>query len=140
MVLPTFVKQALSGKTISVFGDGSQSRCFAHVSDVIGALTRLSEKEEALGKVFNIGSIEEITILELAKKVKSMTASQSEIVFVPYDEAYEEGFEDMPRRVPDLTRIQSLIGYEPSKDLEQIIQSVIDYQEALLKTPTDTTT
>ncbi len=138
MVLPTFVKQALSGKSITVFGDGSQSRCFAHVSDVVGALTRLSEKEEALGKVFNIGSIEEITILELAKKVKSMTASQSEIDFVPYEEAYEEGFEDMPRRVPDLSRIQSLIGYQPSKDLEQIVQSVIDYQESLLKTPTDT--
>jgi len=131
------VKQALSGKTITVFGDGSQSRCFAHISDVVGALTRLSEKEEALGKVFNIGSDEEITILELAKKVKSMTSSKSEIVFVPYDEAYEEGFEDMPRRVPDLSRIQSLIGYQPSKDLEQIVQSVIDYQELLLKTPTD---
>ncbi len=137
MVLPTFVKQALSGKTITVFGDGSQSRCFAHISDVVGALTRLSEKEEALGKVFNIGSDEEITILELAKKVKSMTSSKSEIVFVPYDEAYEDGFEDMPRRVPDLSRIQSLIGYQPSKDLEQIVQSVIDYQELLLKTPTD---
>ncbi len=90
-----------------------------------------------MGKVFNIGSNEEITILELAKKVKSMTASQSEINFVPYDEAYEEGFEDMPRRVPDLSRIQSLIGYQPSKDLEQIIQSVIDYQQALLKIPTE---
>jgi len=138
MVLPTFVKQALSGEAITVFGDGSQSRCFAHVSDVVGALTRLSEKEEALGKVFNIGSNEEITILELAKKVKSITSSGSEIVFVPYDEAYEEGFEDMPRRVPDLSRIQSLIDYQPSKDLEQIVQSVIDYQESLVKAPTDT--
>ncbi len=134
MVLPTFVKQALSGEAITVFGDGSQSRCFAHVSDVVGALTRLLEKEEALGKVFNIGSDEEITILELAKKVKSMTSSESEIVLVPYDKAYEEGFEDMPRRVPDLSRIQSLIGYRPSKDLEQIVQSVIDYQESLVRT------
>ncbi|TDI15013.1 MAG: NAD-dependent epimerase/dehydratase family protein, partial [Acidobacteria bacterium] len=117
MVLPTFVKQALSGEAITVFGDGSQSRCFAHVSDVVGALTRLLEKEEALGKVFNIGSNEEITILELAEKVKSITSSKSEIVFVPYDEAYEEGFEDMPRRVPDLSRIQSLIGYQPSQNL-----------------------
>jgi len=137
MVLPTFVKQALSGEAITVFGDGSQSRCFAHVSDVVGALTRLSEKEEALGKVFNIGSNEEITILELAQKVKSLTSSGSEIVFVPYDEAYEEGFEDMPRRVPDLSRIQSLIDYQPSKDLEQIVQSVIDYQRVLMKRPTD---
>jgi len=140
MVLPTFVKQALSGEAITVFGDGSQSRCFAHVSDVVGALTRLSEKEEALGKVFNIGSNEEITILELAQKVKSMTSSESEIVLVPYDKAYEEGFEDMPRRVPDLSRIQSLIGYQPSKNLEQIVQSVIDYQKALLKAPTDAAT
>ncbi len=138
MVLPTFVKQALSGDDITVFGDGSQSRCFAHVSDVVGALTRISEKEEALGKVYNIGSNEEITILELAKKVKSITSSGSEIVFVPYDEAYEEGFEDMPRRVPDLSRIQSLIDYQPSKNLEQIVQSVIDYQESLVKAPTDT--
>ena len=137
MVLPTFVKQALSGKTITVFGDGSQSRCFAHVSDVVGALTRLSEMEEALGKVFNLGSNEEITILDLAKKVKSMTSSKSEIVFVPYDKAYEEGFEDMPRRVPDISRIQSLIAYQPSKDLEQIVQSVIEYQEASSKAPTD---
>ena len=137
MVLPTFVKQALLGQEITVFGDGSQSRCFAHVSDVVDALYRLSEKEEALGKVFNIGSNEEITILELAKKVKSMTDSRSEIVFVAYDKAYQEGFEDMPRRVPDISRIQSLIGYRPGKNLEQIIQSVIDYQESLLKTPTD---
>ena len=137
MVLPTFVKQALSGEAITVFGDGSQSRCFAHVSDVVGALTSLSEMEEALGKVFNLGSNEEITILELAKKVKSLTTSQSEIGFVPYDEAYEEGFEDMPRRVPDLSRIQSLIGYQPSKNLEQIVRSVIDYQQALLKIPSD---
>ncbi len=87
--------------------------------------------------VFNLGSNEEITILELAKKVKSMTSSKSEIVFVPYDKAYEEGFEDMPRRVPDLSRIQSLIGYQPSKDLEQIVQSVIEYQEASSKAPTE---
>jgi len=134
MVLPTFVKQALSCERITVFGDGSQSRCFAHVSDVVGALARISEKEEALGKVFNIGSNQEITILELGKKVKSMTSSKSEIVFVPYDKAYEAGFEDMPRRVPDLSRLQQLIGYRPGNDLEQIIQSVIDYQKALLKT------
>jgi len=136
MVLPTFVKQALLGEEITVFGDGNQSRCFAHVSDVVDALYRLSEKEEALGKVFNIGSNEEITILDLAKNVKSMTASQSEIALVPYDKAYEEGFEDMPRRVPDLSRLQKLIGYRPGNDLEQIIQSVIDYQKALLEATT----
>ena len=106
---------------------------------MVDALYRLSEKEEALGKVFNIGSNEEITILDLAKKVKSMTASQSKIVFVPYDKAYEKGFEDMPRRVPDISRLQSLVAYEPGKDLEQIIQSVIDYQKALLEATTDRT-
>jgi len=138
MVLPTFVKQALLGEEMTVFGDGSQARCFAHVSDVVEALYRLSEKEEAVGQVFNIGSKEECTILNLAEKVKSMTASQSKIVFVPYDKAYEEGFEDMPRRVPDLSRLQSLIEYGPAKNLEQIIQSVIDYQRALLEATTDT--
>ena len=138
MVLPTFVKQALLGEEMTVFGDGSQARCFAHVSDVVEALYRLSEKEEAVGQVFNIGSKEECTILNLAEKVKSMTASQSKIVFVPYDKAYEEGFEDMPRRVPDISRLQSLIEYGPAKNLEQIIQSVIDYQRALLEATTDT--
>ncbi|MCZ6877629.1 MAG: GDP-mannose 4,6-dehydratase [Acidobacteria bacterium] len=138
MVLPTFVKQALSGEEITVFGDGSQARCFAHVSDVVEALYRLSEKEEAVGQVFNIGSKEECTILNLAEKVKTMTASQSKIVFVPYDKAYEEGFEDMPRRVPDISRLQSLIEYGPAKNLDQIIQSVIDYQRALLEATTDT--
>ncbi len=138
MVLPTFVKQALLGEEITVFGDGSQARCFAHVSDVVEALYKLSEKEEAVGKVFNIGSNEESTILNLAKKVKSMTASQSKIVFIPYDKAYEEGFEDMPRRVPDVSRLQSLIGFGPAKKLEQIIQSVIDYQRALLEATKDT--
>ncbi len=137
MVLPTFVKQALLGEEMTVFGDGSQARCFAHVSDVVEALYRLSEKEEAVGQVFNIGSKEECTILNLAEKVKSMTASQSKIVFVPYDKAYEEGFEDMPRRVPDISRLQSLIEYGPAKNLEQIIQSVIDYQRALLEATTD---
>ncbi len=140
MVLPTFVKQALLGEEITVFGDGSQARCFAHVSDVVEALYRLSEKEAAVGKVFNIGSNEESKILNLAKKVKSMTASQSKIVFIPYDKAYEEGFEDMPRRVPDISRLQSLIEFGPAKTLEQIIQSVIDYQRALLVATTDTAT
>ena len=140
MVLPTFVKQALLGEEMTVFGDGSQARCFAHVSDVVEALYRLSEKEAAVGQVFNIGSKEECTILNLAKKVKFMTASQSKIVFVPYDKAYEEGFEDMPRRVPDISRLQSLIEYGPAKNLEQIIQSVIDYQRALLEVTTDTAT
>jgi len=133
MVLPTFVKQALLGEHITVFGDGSQSRCFAHVADVTGALYNLSQTEEGIGKVFNIGSDTEITISELAKKVKVMTASQSEIQLVPYEEAYQEGFEDMPRRVPDISRIQQLIDYRPTYSIDEIIQSVIDYQSSLLK-------
>ena len=133
MVLPTFVKQALLGEHITVFGDGSQSRCFTHVTDVTGALYNLSQTEEGIGKVFNIGSDTEITISELAKKVKVMTASQSEIQLVPYEEAYQEGFEDMPRRVPDISRIQQLIDYRPTYSIDEIIQSVIDYQSSLLK-------
>ncbi|MDA2929426.1 GDP-mannose 4,6-dehydratase [Acidobacteria bacterium AH-259-O06] len=131
MVLPTFVKQALVGDPITVFGDGSQSRCFAHVSDVVDALFKLSQKKEAVGRVLNIGSNEEITILELAKTVKRMAGSRSRIQFVPYEEAYEEGFEDMPRRVPDLCRVQELIGYHPTKGLEAIIKSIINYQQRL---------
>ncbi|MFN2531716.1 MAG: GDP-mannose 4,6-dehydratase [Pyrinomonadaceae bacterium] len=129
MVIPTFVKQALSGKPITVYGDGQQSRCFAYVGDVVGALIKLLERDEAVGNVYNIGSNDEITILELAKRVKELTRSSSEIVFVPYDEAYEEGFEDMPRRVPDISKIQNLVGFRPQMTLDGILQSVIDYQK-----------
>ncbi|MDA2933638.1 GDP-mannose 4,6-dehydratase [Acidobacteria bacterium AH-259-D05] len=133
MVLPTFVKQALMEDPITVFGDGSQSRCFAHVLDVVEALYQLAQREEAVGEVFNIGSDKEIAILELAKQVKQLINSQSEIQLVPYDEAYEEGFEDMPRRVPDISRIQQIIGYRPTYNIEEIIRSVIDYQNGLLQ-------
>ena len=133
MVLPTFVKQAVREEPLTVFGDGSQSRCFAHVSDVVGALVGLSQKEEARGRVFNIGSDNEITIRALAEKVKHLTDSRSEIQFVPYEEAYQEGFEDMQRRVPDISRIQQLIGYRPTQDIDEIIRSVIDYQDDRLK-------
>jgi UDP-glucose 4-epimerase len=128
MVIPTFVKQALSGRPITVYGDGNQSRCFGYVVDVVGALVKLMDHEQAVGQVFNIGSNTEITILELAQRVKELTNSTSEIVFVPYDEAYEEGFEDMPRRVPDISKIGSLVGYRPQMDLNGILESVIDYQ------------
>jgi UDP-glucose 4-epimerase len=127
MVVPAFVQQALAGKPITVYGDGSQSRCFTSVNDVIWALTRLACHPEAPGNVYNIGSTEEITILELAERVRTMTGSESPIVFVPYGEAYEEGFEDMPRRVPDIAKIGALIGYRPVTTLEQTLQSVIDY-------------
>lgn len=132
MVIPNFVRQALRGEDITVYGDGSQSRCFAHVSDVVGALIRLIECRKADGEVYNIGNNKEVTILELAERIKSLTGSDSRIVFVPYDQAYEEGFEDMFRRVPDLSKIHKLIDYQPSLDLDQILESVIEYQRSEL--------
>ena len=127
MVIPTFVKQALAGRPITVYGDGKQSRCFCYVGDVVGALMKLMDDEDAVGQVFNIGSNQEISIIDLAKKVKALAKSDSEIVLVPYDEAYEEGFEDMPRRVPDISKINQQVGFKPERDLEGILLSVIDY-------------
>jgi UDP-glucose 4-epimerase len=127
MVIPTFVKQALSGRPITVYGDGQQSRCFGYVGDVVGALIQLMDHPEAVGQVYNIGSNEEVTILELAKRIKELTKSDSDITFMPYDEAYEEGFEDMPRRVPDITKINSLTGFHPRMSLDGILQSVISF-------------
>jgi UDP-glucose 4-epimerase len=132
MVVPTFVRQALAGEEITVYGDGSQRRCFTHVSDVVGALVGLAEDKRAAGEVYNIGSDRELTILELAERIKRLTGSQSRIVFVPYDEAYEEGFEDMMRRVPDLTKIRRLIGYEPQVALDETLASVIADQQLKL--------
>ena len=128
MVIPTFVKQALAGRPITVYGDGKQSRCFGYVGDIVGALMKLVDHEDAVGEVFNIGSNEEISIVELAQRVKELTRSSSEIVFVPYDEAYEEGFEDMPRRIPDIAKVDALIGFKPEMKLDGILQTVIDYQ------------
>jgi UDP-glucose 4-epimerase len=128
MVIPTFVKQALAGRPITVYGDGQQSRCFGYVGDVVGALIKLMDNSSAVGQVFNIGSNQEITILELAERVKQLTQSDSEIVFMPYDEAYEEGFEDMPRRVPDISKIGELVGFRPEMSLDGILESVIDFQ------------
>jgi UDP-glucose 4-epimerase len=134
MVIPTFVKQALAGRPITVYGDGKQTRCFGYVGDVVGALIKLLDHDEAVGEVFNIGSNEEITILDLAKRVKELTQSSSEIVFVPYDEAYEEGFEDMPRRVPNISKVNALVGFRPEMSLDGILKSVIDYQSGRLLT------
>jgi UDP-glucose 4-epimerase len=128
MVVPRFVKQAIAGRPLTVFGDGSQTRCFCHVQDVIGALMRLVDTPQSVGEVFNIGSTEEVSILQLAETVKRLASSSSEIVFVPYDEAYEEGFEDMPRRVPDTTKVDALVGFTPTYTLENIIRSVIEFQ------------
>lgn len=130
MVVPTFVKQALEGKPLTVYGDGSQTRCFCHVHDVVQALYKVSMEEKAVGQVFNIGTDEEISILELARRVISITGSSSEIEIIPYSEAYEEGFEDMLKRRPDLGKIHSLIGYNPQRDLAQIIRDVVDYERA----------
>lgn len=128
MVIPTFVKQALAGRPITVYGDGKQSRCFGYVGDVVEALIDVMDHNDAVGNVFNIGSNEEISILRLAQRVKELTQSDSEIVFIPYDEAYEEGFEDMPRRIPDITKVGDLVGFQPKMRLDGILQSVIDYQ------------
>jgi UDP-glucose 4-epimerase len=127
MVIPTFVRQALAGRPITVYGDGAQTRCFGFVKDVVGALMKLMDTEEAVGQVFNIGSNEEVSIMELAERVKELAGSKSEIVRVPYDEAYEEGFEDMPRRVPDISKVGALVGFRPTMDLDGILQSVIEY-------------
>jgi UDP-glucose 4-epimerase len=132
MVIPNFVDQALTGSPITVYGDGTQSRCFTHVSDVVGALMKLIEHPQAVGQVYNIGSTTEITIEQLAERIKSLTGSNSEIVRIPYEEAYEGGFEDMQRRVPDIGKINRLIGYQPAHSLDQILNSVIDYRKNLL--------
>jgi UDP-glucose 4-epimerase len=129
MVIPNFVKQALAGEPITVFGDGRQSRSFTHVSDVVDALLKLIEEPKAIGEVINIGNPQEVTIRDLAERVRTLTRSQSTITFVPYDEAYESGFEDMPRRLPDLTKVTGLIGYKPRNTLDDILASVIEYFE-----------
>jgi len=127
MVIPTFVKQALAGKPITVFGDGTQSRCFTHVHDVVRALAGLIDKEQAFGEVYNLGNDQEITIRELASDVRELTGSSSEIVFIPYDQAYEAGFEDMHRRVPSLEKIHKLLGWRPKIGLPQVLRDVIAY-------------
>jgi nucleoside-diphosphate-sugar epimerase len=128
MVVPNFVKQALLAHPITVYGDGEQSRCFTYVTDVVGALMKLADHEGAVGQVFNIGNDrEEVTIRALAQRVKERTKSASEVVLVPYDKAYESGFEDMPRRVPDLGKIRALVGYEPKVHLDEILDRVIAY-------------
>jgi UDP-glucose 4-epimerase len=126
MVVPNFVRQALSGEPITVFGDGSQSRSFTYVGDVVRAMVALINEPKAVGEVFNIGNGAEISIGDLAGKIKSMTGSRSPIVKIPYDQAYEAGFEDMPRRVPDISKIRSLVGYEPTVHLDDILTRVIE--------------
>jgi UDP-glucose 4-epimerase len=127
------VRQALTGEPITVYGDGTQRRSFTDVSDVVGALVRLVDAPDAIGQVFNIGNTEEISIGDLAERVRTTTGSPSTIVRIPYDEAYDAGFEDMPRRVPDLTRIGALIGYQPTVTLDDILRRVIAHERASLE-------
>ena len=130
MVLPTFVRQALDDAPITVFGDGRQSRCFAHVADVVDAIIRLMQTPAAYGEVFNIGTDEEISIEALAQRVKAHCESTSPIVHVPYREAYADDFEDLHRRVPDLSKLREAIGYTPRYDLDAIIAAVVAHEEA----------
>jgi len=125
MVIPRFVEQALTGEPLLVHGTGKQTRCFLHVHDAVDAFAKLIEHPQAVGEVFNVGSQEEITIEELARRVIALTKSTSAIAYVPYEEAYEEGFEDMLRRVPDIQKLTALIGFHPTKDLSAILQDVI---------------
>lgn len=127
MVLPRFINQALKGEPITVYGDGSQTRCFASVYDLVDGVVKIADCDKAVGEIFNIGSDVEVSILELAKRVKEIASSSSPIHPVPYEQAYGSGFEDMMRRVPDLAKIKSYIGYQPSVDLDGIIKDVIDY-------------
>jgi len=131
MVLPRFATQAIRGEPITVYGDGQQSRCFGHVSDAVRAAVALMDADNTVGEVFNVGGQEEIKILDVAKRVRELSESESEIVFLPYEEAYGENFEDMHRRVPSLDKIRGAIGYEPRMGLEETLQSVISYHRSL---------
>lgn len=130
MVVPTFVRQALSGQPITVFGSGEQQRCFCHVRDVVRALADLASRDDVYGEVFNIGSTEEVSIHQLAMRVKRATGSSSEIVRIPYAEAYGENFEDMHRRVPDTSKIGAALGWRPSASLDHILEDVINHERA----------
>lgn len=130
MVLPRFVQAALAGQDIQIYGDGQQSRCFCHVRDIVGAITQLMDDPDCMGRVFNIGSDEEVTVAQLAERVIALAGSTSKTILVPYDEAYgQKGFDDLRRRVPDLTRIKEAIGFERTCDLDQIITEIIEYEK-----------
>ncbi|MGH2756840.1 MAG: GDP-mannose 4,6-dehydratase [Actinomycetota bacterium] len=128
MVIPRFVNQAVRGEALTVYGDGSQTRCFCFVGDVVKALVELMHHPEARGRVFNVGGTEEVSMTDLAHKIVHLSDSASKIRYVSYEDAYEEGFEDMQRRVPDITRARELIGFEPRVGLEEIIRLVIEEQ------------
>lgn len=131
MVVPGFVDQAIRHEPITVYGDGTQTRCFCHVDDVADAVEKLLACEEAVGEIFNVGSSEEVSIIQLARRVREITESRSEIVLVPYAEAYEPGFEDMSRRIPDLRKIREFVGYAPQRTLDDILHAVIEHRREL---------
>ena len=131
MVVPRFVTQSLRGDPITVYGDGTARRCFTHVYDAVEAVIALMEADHTVGEVYNVGSQQEVTMLDLAHRVRELTGSSSEIVFMPYEEAYGENFEDMPRRVPSLDKIREAIGWQPTIGLDQTLQSVIQYHRPL---------
>jgi len=131
MVVPRFVKQALSNEALTVYGDGQQSRCFTHVSDAVRAMIALMDADHTVGEVYNIGSEQEIRIADLAERVRVLTDSESEIGFTPYEQVYGENFEDMPRRVPSLEKINKAVGFEPKVGLDETLQSVIDYERSV---------
>lgn len=127
MVMPRFIEQALKNEPLTVYGSGKQSRCFLHVKDAVRAFNKLIEEPQAIGEVFNLGSQDEISIEELAKEIIKLTGSNSKIKYIPYDKAYEEGFEDMQRRVPDISKINKLIAFKPTYSLPEIIKDIIEY-------------
>jgi len=128
MVIPRLVNQALRNEPITVYGNGMQTRNFTYVEDVVGAIVRLIDEPGAVGQIFNIGGETEISINDLAERIKSATGSSSEILHIPYEEAYQEGFEDMERRVPDITKIKSLVGYQNTHSLEEILSKIIEHE------------
>ncbi len=131
MVVPRFVKQALHDEALTVYGDGQQTRCFTHVSDAVRAMMALMDADHTVGEVYNVGSEQEICIADLAERVRVLTDSESEIAFTPYEQVYGENFEDMPRRVPSLEKIRKAVGYEPQVDLDETLQSVIEYERSV---------
>jgi UDP-glucose 4-epimerase len=133
MVIPRFVRQALAGEPITVYGDGSQTRCFGYVLDVVDGLVRLMDEPRAVGRVFNVGNNSEISISELARLICARTGSASEIRLVPFEEAYDASFEDLARRVPDLSRIRELVGYAPRMEITEIVDKVIEYERTEAK-------
>jgi len=137
MVLPRLARQAVANEPLTVFGNGRQTRCFCHVADVVGAIVRLLETPAAVGGVFNVGSEEEVSILDLARRLGNAAGSTSSITLIPYDDVYGSGFEDMQRRVPDISRVRELTGWRPSRDLDRILsEAVVEARSELARRAT----